>query len=236
MNFGMDYFSLLTGGINRSTNSILNQYGKQKVGKNSKGNGIQKSYGAFSTIDNSKVFGSLYKMASKTNDKILNGASKADTAGRQLSNKAIYQDGNRESLYSNAKDLIDGYNEIVESTSNSSSALISNRASVMKRIALTNKIDLEKVGISYDFKTGALSMDEGKFKGADAGDLQRVFGTNGSFGQNVRASAVVTQNTAASSMYQQSGLAGLYNSYGMNGKYSALNNYGLSSFFGSWFI
>lgn len=29
---------------------------------------------------------------------------------------------------------------------------------------------------------------------------------------------------------------GLYNSYGMNGKYSALNNYGLSSFFGSWFI
>ena len=42
MNFGMDYFTLLTGGINSSTNSILNQYGKQKVGKNSKGNGISK--------------------------------------------------------------------------------------------------------------------------------------------------------------------------------------------------
>ena len=27
----------------------------------------------------------------------------------------------------------------------------------MKRIALTNKADLEKVGISYDFKTGALN-------------------------------------------------------------------------------
>ena len=53
--------------------------------------------------------------------------------------------------------MIDGYNEIVEGTSNSSSVQISNRASVMKRIALTNKADLEKVGISYDFKTGALN-------------------------------------------------------------------------------
>lgn len=40
----------------------------------------------------------------------------------------------------------------------------------------------------------------------------------------------IVEGTSNSSSVQIS------NSYGMNGKYSALNNYGLSSFFGSWFI
>lgn len=57
MNFGMDYFSLLTGGINSSTKSILNQYGKQKVGKNSKGNGKDS---ALNNYGLSSFFGSWF--------------------------------------------------------------------------------------------------------------------------------------------------------------------------------
>ena len=53
MNFGMDYYNLLTNGI-RSTNPLLTKYGVEKLRKTNSGNGIQKSSGALNTINNSK--------------------------------------------------------------------------------------------------------------------------------------------------------------------------------------
>ena len=106
----------------------------------------------------------------------------------------------------------------------------------MKRIAIDHKSELENIGITYNYRTGNLTVDDDKLKSADSDTLQKVFGANGSFGQNVRASAIVTENTASAQLMNQSKLAALSSSYGMNGSYNGLGGFGLSSFFGNWFI
>ena len=81
-------------------------------------------------------------------------------------------------------------------------------------------------------------MLDGSLK-ADVDNLKQVFGSNGSFGQNVRASAIVTQKTTSAQMMNQSRLSALSSGYGMSGLYNSLGGFGglgLSSFFGNWFV
>ena len=238
MNFGMDYYNLLTNGI-RSTNPLLTKYGVEKLRKTNSGNGIQKSSGALNTINNSKAYGSLYKLGIQNNSKMLDGAMKADNAGRQLSNNKIYSEKNRDYLNDNAKNLVNGYNDIVEGAMSNSDYNLRYRATVMKGIAAGHSNELEEIGIKYNPGSGKLTVDEDKLESADITSMQKVFATNGSFGQNVRASAAVTQKAASAQIMNQSRLAALTTGYGMNGLYNSyggLGGFGLTSFFGNWFV
>lgn len=238
MNFGMDYYNLLTGGIS-STNRLLEQYSAGKLRRANSGNGVQKSNRAFNSINTGSTYGSLYKLGIQNNSKMLDGAMKADNAGRQLSNNNIYREKNRDYLNDNAKNLVNGYNDIVEGAMSNSDYNLRYRATVMKGIAAGHSNELEEIGIKYIPGSGKLTVDEDKLESADITSMQKVFATNGSFGQNVRASAAVTQKAASAQIMNQSRLAALTTGYGMNGLYNSfggLGGFGLTSFFGNWFV
>lgn len=244
MNFGMDYYNLLTGGIS-STNRLLEQYSAGKLRRANSGNGVQKSNRAFNSINTGSNYGSLQKLAMHGSSKMVDGSMKADNAGRQLSYSSIYDENNRDTLNENAKRLVDGYNDIVEGASANSDYNLRYRATVMKGIAAGHSKELENVGIKYNPGTGRLNVDDDKLKAADVDNLKQVFGTNGSFGQNVRASAIVTQKAVSTQLMNQSRISALSSGYGMSGLYNSLGGFGglgaygglgLSSFFGNWFV
>ncbi len=196
---------------------------------------------------NSNLYNKLYGSSARANSSVLEGSVKAESAGKTLNSDYIYNDKNTNELYKSAKNLVDGYNDIVSQAKNSTATIIGTRATAMKNDAVGNKDALSEIGISYNSKNGTLSIDEKKFKAADKDKVKNLLGRDGSFGQRIRSNSTLIQSVAATAvrnsttsaygsngLYGTNSLYGLMSSYGLGSSYGLTGNYGLSSFLGNW--
>ena len=198
------------------------------------------------TVGRSNLYNSMYG-AQQTNGNVLSGAVKAEAAAKTLTNDYLYDERNSEELYKTARNLVEGYNDIVSDGKVSSSSVIQSRANALTGIARQSTIELNKIGISYDGKTGKLMIDEKKFKAADKNNIKSALGSGGSFGQKVGSSTGSIETAAANAVrygtgsalgkagyFGNSGLYGLMgNNYGLAGGYGS--SFGLSSYLNNWF-
>ena len=194
----------------------------------------------------SNLYNTMYGIQ-KSNTNVLQGAVKAESAAKTLNNDYMYDERNSDELYKAAQNLVEGYNEVVSDGVASSSSVVQSRANTLMGIARSSTIELNKIGISYDGKTGQLSLDEKKFKAADKNNIKSALGSSGSFGQKVGSNAGSVETAAANAVrygtgsvlgntgyYGNSGLYGLLgNYYGLAGGYGS--SFGLSSYLNNWF-
>ena len=203
--------------------------------------------GNIRSTGNSNLYNKLYGSSARANSSVLEGGVKAEAAGKTLGSDYIYSDKNTDELYNSAKNLVDGYNDIVSQAKNSTATIIGTRATAMKNDAAGNKNALSEIGISYNSKNGTLSIDEKKFKAADKDKVKNLLGREGSFGQRIRSNSTLIQSVAATAvrnsttsaygsngLYGTNSLYGLMSSYGLGSNYGLTGNYGLSSFLGNW--
>ena len=207
-------------------------------------------YGTAGTIHstgNSNLYNKLYGSSARANSSVLEGSVKAESAGKTLNSDYIYNDKNTNELYKSAKNLVDGYNDIVSQAKNSTATIVGTRATAMKNDAAGNKDALSEIGITYNSKNGTLSIDEKMFKAADKNKVKNLLGRDSSFGQRIRSNSTLIQSVAATAvrnsttsaygrngLYGNNSLYGLMNSYGLGSSYGLTGNYGLSSFLGNW--
>ncbi len=225
MNFGMDYVGALMSRIG-GAGSVWSGYGTGSVRKSgrqqlTKGQAVAQASYADTFMKMSKA---------ERREAVESGTRK-----------------NTDELYNSAKNLVDGYNDIVSQAKNSTATIIGTRATAMKNDAAGNKDALSEIGISYNSKNGTLSIDEKKFKAADKDKVKNLLGREGSFGQRIRSNSTLIQSVAATAvrnsttsaygsngLYGTNSLYGLMSSYGLGSSYGLTGNYGLSSFLGNW--
>ena len=250
MNFGQNYFDVLTSRIGGASN-IWNRQGLSNVNSRSRTNGARGSsrisgagngyYGL--SANTIKAMNNAYNTTANksymADTNVADGAVKVENAGRKLSYGDIYQERNTEELLKTVKNFVDGYNEVSTNARNTTSTTVRNRAGWMREDALNNASELRKIGIGFNSKTGELSVDEDVFKGANKDDIKKTFAGAGSFGQRMRNNASLTSQAAVTAS-RFSVNTGVYGSNGRYGTNNLLGGYGgysslLSSMFSSWF-
>lgn len=120
------------------------------------------------------------------------------------------------SIGDKAKELVDYYNDTMKNLRQSSGILNQYYHQSLKEIALSNRGELEEIGIAVA-ADGALSLNRDKLESADTEKLKKVFGAESDF---VKRGSVVAGRVAdnakanAQSLFNQYNAAGgLANSY-----------------------
>ncbi len=252
MNFGQNYFDVLTSRIGGASN-IWNRQGTSHVNNRSRTTGTRGTSRSSGIGGNNSYFGlsantikAMNNAYNATNNRsymadanVADGAVKVENAGRKLSYGEVYEEKNTDQLLKTVKNFVEGYNEVSTNARNTTSTTVRNRAGWMREDALNNVSDLRKIGIGYDSKTGELSVDEDVFKGANKDDIKKAFAGAGSFGQRMRNNASLTSQAAVTAS-RYSVTTGIYGSNGRYGTNNLLGGYGgygsfLSSMFSRWF-
>jgi hypothetical protein len=138
---------------------------------------------------------------------------------------------NKDDAYKAVNDFVKEYNDTVTALGNTKNTSVSNAGDSMKRMSRIMNKDLEAVGISIG-NDGKLSIDETKFKAADADKVKSVFnGGSGSFAGMVSSSSARIGQEASnqiSKLNDNENSKSTYNnsSYTNKGAYNNYNNSG----------
>lgn len=142
---------------------------------------------------------------------VKSAAKKLETASQALSGMD-FDNSSRDDLYTAAKQFVSSYNSVITNASKTDDASIEQSVKWMKESMKAKEKQLEKIGITIG-KTGALTLDEEKFKAANLSDIQGQMGSNSVVsGAAQRATGLV--NLAANQISFKSGSA-LYSSDGV---------------------
>ena len=139
------------------------------------------------------------------------------------SNKVFTKDSggsyDTDKIYKAVKRFADDYNSMLDTAGKSSTNRISRSVSSMKNETSYNEKPLKEIGITFDEKTGKLSVDETTFKSADTEKIKNLFNGTGSYAYSVATKAAMTESYAKSE-------AAKSNTYTKNGTYNYNYNSG----------
>lgn len=106
-----------------------------------------------------------------------------------------YSSDNATEILTNAKMFIETYNNLMESTGSCDSESIEKLRDQMKQLTKNNRDELESLGISIN-STGKLSLDKAKFGACSPSKIERFFGKDSEFIDNVRNYSFKTKRAA----------------------------------------
>lgn len=141
--------------------------------------------------------------------------SKSAKSLLEQGNKSLYREGKEKECLDTVRQFVKSYNGLVESANDTTEGNISGKVSSMVSNTRSYADDLEKIGISVT-DSGALKIDETKFKDADMQEVKNLFGGYSSFGFTTWKFG--TQIGAAA----QNAVNGI-GTYSVNGNHSYLN-------------
>ncbi len=148
-------------------------------------------------------------------EKLTNTAEDLQKAADVLNSKKLYEEakesGDNQAICSQAKSLVEYYNDTVKALKNTTSPLNKYYKEALSEVPTEDKEALKGIGITLG-KDGTLSIDEDKLKAADSDTLQAVLGGKFSakisflsdrIGDNakVNAGGVVSQYNSMGSSY-----------------------------------
>lgn len=119
------------------------------------------------------------------------------------------QNYNTDNIYKAVKSFVDGYNNVLDTTSKSNTSSIVNNVKSMITETQSNSDLLKKVGITVN-SDSTLTIDEDTFKKSDMTSVKSLFGSTGSYGYQIGVKASMIEMNAAS----EANKSNTYNSYG----------------------
>ena len=140
------------------------------------------------SYDSSKTLGKIQDAAEEAKKSLValletgtkskfNKVTKTDENGR------YYMGYDTDSIYKSVKEFVNGYNNLMDQTKDSSTYSIEQARKTLINYAEANKKALSEAGISIDSDNN-LSINETKFKNADMDKVKALFQDSGSFGKN----------------------------------------------------
>lgn len=106
-----------------------------------------------------------------------------------------YSSDNATEILTNAKMFIETYNNLMESTGSSDSESIDKLRDQIRQLTKNNKDELESLGISIN-SSGKLSLDKTKFGQCSPSKIERFFGKDSEFMDNIRGYSLKTKRAA----------------------------------------
>ena len=116
---------------------------------------------------------------------------------------------NTDNIYKAVKSFVDGYNDILDTTSKSNTSSIVSNVKSMITETMSNSDLLNKIGITVN-SDSTLSIDEDTFKKSDMTTAKSLFGSTGSYGYQIGVKASMIGMNATS----EANKSNTYNSYG----------------------
>lgn len=211
-----DYACIKNGSYGKLMRSY---YALNSDSTSSKSSSVSKASSTSTSKDTTKTLAAIEEDAQSLTDSAKALYSRTDNKVFSKDSKGNYD---TDLIYDKVSDFVEDYNSLVSSSAKSSSGSIGNAVSVMTSLTGSKSDTLEKVGITYNSKTGTLSIDEESFKSADMDQVKSLFNGTGSY-----AYAVATQSSMVDSYAQAE--AAKSNTYGSSGKYTY--NYNSGSIF-----
>ena len=233
-----DYSSLFgsmskdqNGGLNLSDYASIKNgsYGKLMKAYYSKGNtsnvestnNKQNKSDVLEQLVGSKKSSSVnQKDTGVTLSKLESSSSKVSKSVAELSDSKTYEKEDKEALFESASSFVKGYNELLSASSMSDNKNVTSMTNSATTFSTAFKKSLSEIGITVgDDKK--LSIDEKTFKKADASQIKKLFGGNGSYGGMVKANVDAINQTAQTEAKKLSGV------------YQASGNYSNASYYSS---
>lgn len=160
-------------GFSKNGSSLLSYVGK-KGGGTSRMIAMNAAGGSAAGVRGARMEQSQYEKLAKSADG-LTGA---------ISGLAAKVDSGAEHLGSEAASVVDKFNEVLRNLKSSSGALNQFYHNSMKETSLTNRSELEEIGITVA-ADGTLALNKEKFEAADKEKIKKLLGTKGDFAQRI---------------------------------------------------
>ena len=199
MNFGQNYFDVLTSRIGGASN-IWNRHGTSNVNNRSRTTGTRSTSRTSGTLNNSyfglsantikamnNAYNSTYNSAYMSDQKVADGAVKVESAGKKLANSEIYEEKNTDQLLKTVKNLVDGYNDVNSGARNTTSTTVRNRAGSFGQRLRNNASLTSQAAITssrYSMNTGIYGAN-GRY---NTGNFLGGFGSFGGYGNSFLSS------------------------------------------------
>ncbi len=164
--------------------------------------------------DSSKVLGKIQDAAESAKKSLV---ALLETGSKSKFNKVTKVDENgrysldydKDAIYKSVKDFVNGYNDLMDQTKDSSTSSIEQSRKTLVNYAKANEKAFAEIGITIDSDDN-LSINETKFKNADMDKVKALFQNSGSFGRN----ALQQITKIASSAENEASKSNTYNSIG----------------------
>lgn len=143
--------------------------------------------------------------------------------------------GSKDAVLSQAKQMVNGYNNTMSGIKNDNSSLNRVYRKLMENAATENSESLANVGITVN-NDKTLSIDEAKFKNASVDNIEAALGSGSGFTSRVGSMAENVSKNAISTATNLNNAYNSYGAYGSLGLYGAYSNpytslgYGNSSY------
>lgn len=200
-------FSGLNSGSNSSSSGFgsidLNTYNSIRTGSYKQ---LLKSYYSKNPVKSTSTDGTTNSTTTTSSQKInatktKDAASAVVDAAKTLKSTSLWEkksvkneDGtttkeyDTDAIYKAVSSFVKDYNSMIDATADSDNTSVLRTASNVVNSTKQNSSLLKKLGITVDSKN-KLVLDESTFKNADMSVAKSVFGSTGSYGQSVAASA-----------------------------------------------
>ena len=212
------YSSTTTSTTGKSTRSSSGLYVSQFSNKNN-------SASSSGALNSAKIAQTRtnYTAIKKAADSLQTHATNLMATGKDsLFDKAIQADSsnstetqlsqNKSALYKEISSFVDDYNTMVKNMNTAGGSLNNLYLKQIKGFAAASQSALSKAGLKQ--KTdGTLALNQKTMKSADLEDLQKVFGSKGSFADKVSAKSITVESNASTSLNSLNNISG-YNQYG----------------------
>lgn len=164
--------------------------------------------------DSSKTLGKIQDAAESAKKSLV---ALLETGSKSKFNKVTKVDENgrysldydKDSIYKSVKDFVNGYNDVMDQTKNSSTSSIEQARKTLVNYAKANEKAFAEIGITIDSDDN-LSVNETKFKNADMDKVKALFQNSGSFGRNALQQITKIANSAEN----EASKSNTYNSVG----------------------
>lgn len=164
--------------------------------------------------DSSKTLGKIQDAADEAKKSLValletGSKSKFNKVTKTDENGKYYMDYDKDSIYKSVKDFVNGYNDLMDQTKDSSTKTIEQARRTLVNYAKANEKALAAAGITIDSDDN-LSINESKFKNADMDKVKALFQDSNSFGKN----ALQQITKIASSAENEASKSNTYNNIG----------------------